>query len=184
MRFACSGQQAAAKTDGLFFYISVKSDQKSKCVLVQVHKYKQMFYYPLDIPCRFGYDWVTIVLEQVQTEVDMCMNGQCGQPCGGRFGQDPGRDCGTSGANRPGDGVPYAAVRCMNWDRNGVSDAKRRSGMMDTSQQASPCESCIRVRDPGACENKNCKVWKAWFLRRWAAIYGYGRLHGVAKKGN
>ena len=52
------------------------------------------------------------------------------------------------------------------------------------AKAVSPCVGCTRVIDPGACENKNCKVWKAWFLRRWAAIYGFGRLHGVAKKGN
>lgn len=47
----------------------------------------------------------------------------------------------------------------------------------------SPCDGCTRVSCPAACENKNCKLWKAWFLRRWAAIYGYGRRHGVQRKG-
>ena len=34
----------------------------------------------------------------------------------------------------------------------------------------SPCETCIRVRDPQACENKNCKDWQAWFLDRWETM--------------
>lgn len=47
----------------------------------------------------------------------------------------------------------------------------------------SPCDSCTRVCNPDGCENKHCKVWKSWFLRRWAAIYGYGQKHGLQKKG-
>lgn len=46
----------------------------------------------------------------------------------------------------------------------------------------SPCETCTRVARPDACENKNCKVWKTWFLRRWAAIYGYGQRHGIRRE--
>lgn len=34
----------------------------------------------------------------------------------------------------------------------------------------SPCETCIRVRDPQICENKNCKDWQAWFLDRWETM--------------
>ena len=41
-----------------------------------------------------------------------------------------------------------------------------------------PCTGCTRVANPAGCENKNCKVWKSWFLRRWAAIYAYGRRYG------
>lgn len=43
----------------------------------------------------------------------------------------------------------------------------------------SPCEGCTRVVNPDACENKLCKDWKAWFLSRWAKIYGFGRKYGV-----
>ncbi len=46
----------------------------------------------------------------------------------------------------------------------------------------SPCARCTRVRNPDSCENKNCKDWKAWFLRRWAGIYGYGRRCGLTEK--
>ena len=52
---------------------------------------------------------------------------------------------------------------------------------MCTKNCPSPCESCTRIYDPDACENKNCKDWKAWFLRRWAAIYDYGRLCRIQK---
>ena len=31
----------------------------------------------------------------------------------------------------------------------------------------SPCLHCTRVRDPEACENKNCKTWRQWFAGRW-----------------
>lgn len=47
----------------------------------------------------------------------------------------------------------------------------------------SPCEGCTRLPNPEGCENKNCKLWKAWFLRRWGAIYGYGRQCGLHEKG-
>lgn len=49
---------------------------------------------------------------------------------------------------------------------------------MYIKKEVSPCESCVRVACPDACENKNCKLWKSWFLRHWAAIYGYGRKYG------
>lgn len=31
----------------------------------------------------------------------------------------------------------------------------------------SPCLHCTRVRDPQNCENKNCRVWREWFLTQW-----------------
>ena len=55
---------------------------------------------------------------------------------------------------------------------------------MCSKNEISPCVGCVRVRDPEACENKNCKHWKAWFLRRWAGIYGYARRYGLDKKRN
>lgn len=39
----------------------------------------------------------------------------------------------------------------------------------------SPCVLCTRVKDPGNCENKNCKVWQKWFLARWELIRGFPR---------
>ena len=46
----------------------------------------------------------------------------------------------------------------------------------------SPCKECTRVANPDACENKNCKYWKAWFLRRWSGIYAYGQQYFGTKK--
>ena len=46
-----------------------------------------------------------------------------------------------------------------------------------------PCDNCTRVVNPSMCENKNCKLWKSWFLRRWAKIYAYGRQYNLKKKG-
>lgn len=34
----------------------------------------------------------------------------------------------------------------------------------------SPCLNCHRVADPKNCENKNCQVWRRWFINRWEAI--------------
>ena len=36
--------------------------------------------------------------------------------------------------------------------------------------EGSPCRSCTRVRDPQNCENKNCRSWQSWFIRRWDQI--------------
>ena len=45
-----------------------------------------------------------------------------------------------------------------------------------------PCDSCEKVKDPPNCENKLCKEWKAWFLRKWSKIYGYGRRYSCSAK--
>ena len=39
----------------------------------------------------------------------------------------------------------------------------------------SPCESCTRVRDRENCENKNCREWRNWFLKRWELIHRFPR---------
>ena len=41
--------------------------------------------------------------------------------------------------------------------------------------EMSPCLYCTRVMDPEDCENKSCKLWQKWFLRRWAVIRAYPR---------
>lgn len=38
---------------------------------------------------------------------------------------------------------------------------------MNTMKQESPCLTCCRVKNPAACENKNCKVWREWFCHSW-----------------
>jgi len=50
---------------------------------------------------------------------------------------------------------------------------------MNEKYRVSPCVGCTRVLNPGDCENKTCKAWKAWFLHRWAGIHAYGRQCGL-----
>ena len=33
-----------------------------------------------------------------------------------------------------------------------------------------PCDTCTRVKDPKNCENKQCQVWRNWFLRKWEEL--------------
>lgn len=35
-----------------------------------------------------------------------------------------------------------------------------------------PCETCTRVKDPGNCENKNCRTWREWFVQKWNEMQG------------
>lgn len=46
---------------------------------------------------------------------------------------------------------------------------------MQTEKNPSPCLRCTRVADPRNCENKNCQLWRKWFLHRWAQIHNYPR---------
>lgn len=39
----------------------------------------------------------------------------------------------------------------------------------------SPCLRCSRVEDPANCENKNCRLWRMWFLSRWELIRSFPR---------
>lgn len=36
--------------------------------------------------------------------------------------------------------------------------------------KASPCDDCRRVANPKACDNKDCKQWRKWFLFRWEQL--------------
>lgn len=42
--------------------------------------------------------------------------------------------------------------------------------MSDGKIKKSPCITCQRVMDPQDCENKNCQVWREWFLFKWNEI--------------
>lgn len=35
------------------------------------------------------------------------------------------------------------------------------------NQMEYPCTCCQRTEDPQQCDNKECKKWRAWFLRSW-----------------
>ena len=39
----------------------------------------------------------------------------------------------------------------------------------------SPCVTCNRVMSPANCENKNCQVWRQWFISRWDQLRSYPR---------
>ena len=34
----------------------------------------------------------------------------------------------------------------------------------------SPCLTCTKVQDPKNCENKSCKEWREWFIKRWEKL--------------
>ena len=38
---------------------------------------------------------------------------------------------------------------------------------MANENDVKPCLRCTRVKDPGNCENKNCKQWRGWFIDAW-----------------
>ena len=35
------------------------------------------------------------------------------------------------------------------------------------SELPMPCRLCHQVKNPAACENKDCKRWRAWFIAQW-----------------
>ncbi len=39
----------------------------------------------------------------------------------------------------------------------------------------SPCLTCTRVQNPQECENKNCGVWRRWFIKSWDNFRNYPR---------
>ena len=36
--------------------------------------------------------------------------------------------------------------------------------------QQYPCTNCRKVEHPQQCDNKECKLWRAWFLWRWEQL--------------
>ena len=51
-----------------------------------------------------------------------------------------------------------------------------------SEQMESPCKNCSRVRNPDACENKNCRVWRQWFQQRWDETRKHPALQRQLKK--
>lgn len=33
-----------------------------------------------------------------------------------------------------------------------------------------PCLTCQKVKDPVDCENKSCKEWREWWLKKWEEL--------------
>lgn len=44
-------------------------------------------------------------------------------------------------------------------------------------QKICPCVGCTRVPDPEKCDNKDCKLWRKWFLANWELIHGFYLKH-------
>lgn len=59
----------------------------------------------------------------------------------------------------------------MNGEVIFAQNAKDGMGMLrqSRSELPPPCRVCYQVKDPAACENKDCKRWRAWFVARWDA---------------
>jgi hypothetical protein len=38
-----------------------------------------------------------------------------------------------------------------------------------------PCRGCTRVKNPAVCENKECSLWRQWFIKRWDRVHIYPR---------
>ena len=50
---------------------------------------------------------------------------------------------------------------------NDFADDQNDQSEHITAELPSPCATCFRVKNPAACENKNCKVWREWFSAAW-----------------
>lgn len=102
----------------------------------------------------------------------MCPLYTCVPTAADRFGSVSGRCCGIYRQIFPVDGVNTVGKRCFRQGRGFVRnvDRERRRRMETGYQDISPCRHCVRVPDPQNCENKNCKSWQQWFLRRWDRI--------------
>ena len=67
----------------------------------------------------------------------------------------------------PWDGVSGAAERFTERAACCAAGAWKRGEKKMRECVVSPCYSCTRVRDPAACENKNCRQWRQWFAESW-----------------
>ena len=42
-----------------------------------------------------------------------------------------------------------------------------------TENNESPCIACNKVKDPADCENKNCNIWRKWFISKWKTFNAF-----------
>lgn len=40
----------------------------------------------------------------------------------------------------------------------------------------SPCMKCVKVANPGLCEDKTCDAWRKWYIEKWNAMRVRQRL--------
>ena len=87
----------------------------------------------------------------------------------GRYGlrpTKPGRICRRR--SRQG-GAIYAERRftgMKKWYARNVKDGAGAQSPM-RSELPPPCRVCCLVKNPAACENKECKPWRMWFTNTW-----------------
>lgn len=93
----------------------------------------------------------------------------CDPKAVGRFGcshTKPGRICKIK---RLPVGAVYVGGKFMIGERRFVQSVK--NGMCIKDQNRStlppPCQVCYQVKNPAACENKDCKRWRSWFVTQW-----------------
>lgn len=72
------------------------------------------------------------------------------------------------------DGVFDAAARSSHRADSCARPAESKCSSM--RKESSPCLTCTRVKNPGDCENKNCRVWRAWFTASWDRARMHPRL--------
>lgn len=41
----------------------------------------------------------------------------------------------------------------------------------------SPCMKCVRVSQPTQCDNKDCGVWRKWYIEKWNEMRLQPRLN-------
>lgn len=68
---------------------------------------------------------------------------------------------------------------------NGTGSFANHAGREDMkmrNEMDSPCLTCCRVKNPGECENKNCRQWRSWFLESWDRARNLPSLQRQLKK--
>lgn len=64
------------------------------------------------------------------------------------------------------------------------AEAVKEVPKMSRPRECSPCEGCLRVAEPHNCENKQCKRWGIWFLKRWEKIHGFYERYARETEGD
>ena len=94
----------------------------------------------------------------------------------GRYGLESGLVLRICRDRSPQAGAVGAVQKYLQNRRCFAAAAKHRKKVeIMTDKQLSPCLCCTRVPDPRACDNKNCRQWRQWFLGRWELIRRYPR---------
>ena len=87
---------------------------------------------------------------------------------------DPEKTC---KARCPQVGAKSAAGRSTA-SKNACAENAKGGGKMKgklSRELPPPCRGCTQVRNPASCENKKCKQWQQWFIKRWDRLHTYPR---------